>query len=265
VRLMRYHAQRQHVVYSLDSLLYELFLCSYLLDPSIIRLIFRALSQSQLSRPRDMDRTLRFFFLFACLINTGPILRHIVNPSHYEERGLLLDFIGRATPPARVQLIFLDLAIFVLQIITLVIAYESGQSPSEGPDVLAFNPLDSYAPLSDGPSSERDGSDKLDVNEPILHLRLRPTVQRILHPPALRQEQDLPMPNTSRNTATDSTLGRIWTLVQRRVLEQEGRVQTVGGGGPGAGTGRAAPGQAAGDAGGRRTENRVPGAMPPAG
>jgi len=266
---MRFHAQRQHVVYSLDALLYELYLYSYLVDPSIMRLLFRALAQSQFSRPRDMDRSLRFFFLFACFLNAGPILRHVIFPGVYESRGLLLDFVGRATPVARLQVIFIDVAIFILQVITLVIAYDIGHADPDGPDTLA------YVSSNAEPNSSDDESiapDKYDHHTPILHLRLRPTIKRILNSPPTHPDVDLPMPNISissprsrsRNSQStrhpdlsgmgESTIGRIWSTMQRNVGEMQATNSVI----------NAQPAVGEGVTG-RTTEGRVPGSMPPAG
>lgn len=82
----------------LDALLFELFVLSYLLDPVIFRMLFRATAQFQFSRPRDLDRSLRFMFIYCCLVNIGPVLRHVLSSFHYETQGLLLDFVGRSTP-----------------------------------------------------------------------------------------------------------------------------------------------------------------------
>jgi hypothetical protein len=82
----------------LDALLFELFALSYLLDPVIPRLLFRATAQFQFARPRDLDRSLRFMFIYCSLVNVGPVLRHVLSSFHYETQGLLLDFIGRCEP-----------------------------------------------------------------------------------------------------------------------------------------------------------------------
>jgi len=214
------------VVYSLDALLYELFLCSYLLYPSMLWLVCRASSQFQFSRPREMDstRTLRFFFFFACLVNAFPILRHVFAGLDFQSHGLLLDFVGRATPPTRVQIIFLDVAIFLLQIITLVIAYETWNPDPDVTDPLAFH--STSEPVS--PSESSSSSDPLDRSTSkdapsthIFHLRLRTTFNRIAYPPATSQDLDIPLPNTSgrrrdNNTVGGSTIGRLWAVVQRQ-------------------------------------------------
>jgi hypothetical protein len=275
----------------------------------MLRLVFRALAQSQFSRPRDMDRSLRFFFLFACFLNIGPILRHVFFPGIYESRGLLLDFVGRgersslfpkcsdhishsnriATPVTRLQVIFIDVAIFVLQVITLVIAFEIGHADPDGPDALAYvssnaEPISSPSSVDgahSGQSSQQDcnfmftesiAPEKYDYHTPILHLRLRPTIKRILNPPPASRDGDLPMPNTSslpsrsrtrssqstRNPDLsgmgESTIGRIWSTVQRNVGEMQ-VTHSNSNTQPTAGDGTT----------GRTTEGRVPGSMPPAG
>src|ERR1700733_2912219 len=83
----------------LDALLFELFALSYLLDPVIPRLLFWATAQFKFSRPRDLERSLRFMFIYCSLVNVGPVLRHVLPSLHYETQGILLDFIGRCEPP----------------------------------------------------------------------------------------------------------------------------------------------------------------------
>ena len=78
-----------------DSLLHELFVVSYLLDSSIFRLLFRGVTQSQFSHPRELGKTLRFNFLICLAVNFWPVLRHLWPPVHFVNQGFLLDFIGR--------------------------------------------------------------------------------------------------------------------------------------------------------------------------
>lgn len=67
------------------------------MDPAALRLVFRAFAQFQLSRPREIDhsKSLRFFFVGVCLINFGPLARHLLGSWSYETDGILLDFVGR--------------------------------------------------------------------------------------------------------------------------------------------------------------------------
>lgn len=258
------HAKREHVITSvnsayrilegqythiftltqLDALLFELFALSYLLDPVILRFLFRATAQAQFSRPRDLDRSLRFMFIYCSLVNVGPVFRHLLPSFHYETQGLLLDFVGRceppqcfasssyiqkcfeqATPPARAHLVCLDIGIFVLQILCLFIAYEAHDNSEQ--DELAYVPeqppndscsnrtLKIRSPSGSGLTYlsvviAEDGSpEKLDDNAPILHLRLRNSFRKIYqsaseHPPP-SNASNLPLPNTTRRTNTISS------------------------------------------------------------
>jgi len=146
----------------LDALLFELFVLSYLLDPVIPRLLFRATAQFQFARPRDLDRSLRFMFIYCSLVNVGPVLRHVLPSFHYETQGLLLDFIGRceppilryhllfliqgffellATPPARLHLVCLDVGIFLLQTLCLFIAYEAHDTSEQDELACVLEPI----------------------------------------------------------------------------------------------------------------------------
>lgn len=70
----------------------------------MFRLIFRALSQFQFARPAEIDpsRSLRFFALCCLLVNATAISRWAISwlfPQLewgvVQERGVLLDFVGR--------------------------------------------------------------------------------------------------------------------------------------------------------------------------
>jgi hypothetical protein len=81
-----------------DALLYELFVYSYFLSPSFLRLLVRCFAQFQFTRPKDVDgaRSLRFFFVGLVSINVFVLGRHFFGgETSVEGRGLLLDFVGR--------------------------------------------------------------------------------------------------------------------------------------------------------------------------
>jgi len=214
------HAKREHAITSLDALLFELFALSYLLDPVIPRLLFRATAQLQFARPRDLDRSLRFMFIYCSLVNVGPVLRHVLPSFHYETQGLLLDFIGRSTPPARLHLVCLDIGIFLLQTLCLFIAHEAHGTSEQ--DELACV-LESLPDDSSGSRIEEGGSPhKLSDNAPILHLRLNQSLRKIYHPPSeprpLSDASNLPLPSTAQRTnaiaSNASPVSRLVSMVQ---------------------------------------------------
>jgi len=201
---MRYYAQRRHIIHSIDGLCYQLFALSFLLAPSLLQLVARTTSQFQFSRPRDLDshRSLRFWVFIICCANTGSVLNHVTyRPSDMaSRRGLVLDFIGMASIPSKTQLLTLDLLIISLQLILLCIAYETSLSRAMPPETRdPLSPSDS-TPTELG--NETSSFFKPDRNLPVLHLRLRPTIRRILDPPpetpsSSSDSSNLPLPNTT--------------------------------------------------------------------
>ncbi|KAF8326655.1 uncharacterized protein EI90DRAFT_3070075 [Cantharellus anzutake] len=245
---MRFHAQRQHVVYSLDALLYQLFLLSYLIDPVLLRFIFRSSIQTQLTRPREMGRSVRFYFVCLCVLHIPVILRHPFFPFEYDSRGVLLDFVGRAFSPPFILVITTDVLIFILQVITVIIAHETGaEVDPDVPDPLAY----------DSSSVDVGGDENLfhkqHYREPILHLRLRPTWQSIRHPPPPRPP-GLPLPGVTQRLSGASRLEQLLRTMQRRVREQTEAMAQASGNNVGAENA---------DTPSPRTGNGLPGAMPP--
>ncbi|KAH9961608.1 hypothetical protein BC827DRAFT_329199 [Russula dissimulans] len=123
---IRYATQRQHIVDSLDTLLYQLHVLSFLLAPSVITLLVRAAGQFQLSHPREFgpQRTLRFRFVLIAMFNASSIWNHAYAGAP-DGRKAVLDFIGMAFTPSRTQLLLLDLLIITLSVVVTTIAYEA--------------------------------------------------------------------------------------------------------------------------------------------
>jgi len=122
----RYYVQRQHIIHSLDTLLYQLHTLSFFLAPSIWIYIFRMVSQFQCSKPRELDssRSLRFFFTMALFLNLPSLWTHSSRgPS--EGKVIILDFVGMSYLPSKFQLLTLDLLIVILQLLLITIAYET--------------------------------------------------------------------------------------------------------------------------------------------
>ncbi|KDQ10227.1 hypothetical protein BOTBODRAFT_36336 [Botryobasidium botryosum FD-172 SS1] len=279
---MPFHAQRQHVVQSLDSLVYTLSVYSYFLDPSILRLIFRALSQFQFARPAEIDpsRTLRFFAVCCVIVNLSTLSRWIIswlapqlNWDVVQDKGILLDFVGRGSRPDYNQVLFVDMSIFVLQLVTLIIAYEIGHERTDGPDNLASSTspeASSYTHLheeivdndddsEESPSLPKPPTPSL-TNDPILTLHLRATLLRILRPPPPPAPSELPLPNSFvTSSSTPVTALRALLLARRRTAraQTETGVTTT--------TSTSVSREGGDGTGEERGIGRIPGAMPPSG
>lgn len=192
---MRQYAQRMHIIRSLDRLCYQLFALSFFLAPSLLQLLARATSQYQFPRPRDVDeeRSLKFWLFIILCANTGSLLNHVTyRPSEANKKGIILDFIGMATLPSKIELLTLDLLIVLIQIILVVISYETSVARAL-PDAV-----DLLMP-SDTDTADDTSSSKSDRNIPVVHLRLRRTLRRIIDPaPQIPvSDSDIPLPGTT--------------------------------------------------------------------
>ncbi|KAI0645909.1 hypothetical protein C8Q79DRAFT_966975 [Trametes meyenii] len=206
------HAQRKHIIHSLNSLLYQLDTISFLLSPRLWSYFCRILVQFQFARPRDIDsqRSLRFWFLCILSTNVPAVYSHAVK-SPDAGRSIILDFVGTDGAPARALLLCLDFVIILLQIILTTIAYETSLArdvPPDTPDPLQPDPIPS-TPISPLPLDNTDAKPPQaplleDGTEYIIDLRLRTLLQRLRHPPAIPPPQQtrlsdelLPLPNTT--------------------------------------------------------------------
>ncbi|KAJ1304950.1 hypothetical protein OPQ81_006082 [Rhizoctonia solani] len=130
---MFYHAQRNHLLQSLDRLSYVYISYSYL--GSCITVL------------RDVQPTypLRFHLIVLLLITAGPLFRHIFG-GVTQGSGVLLDFVGRGTPTCPTQALVIDLLLLLFQLVQLTIAYETARWKPEVPDPL-FTPPVPVGPL----------------------------------------------------------------------------------------------------------------------
>ncbi|KAK0212570.1 hypothetical protein DFS33DRAFT_42341 [Desarmillaria ectypa] len=123
----RYHAQRMHIVSSLDTLLYQLHALSFFLSPSIWALFCRYFMQQQCVRPRDFDthtpRSLGVWLGLITVVNAFSVYPHATEGAS-KGRTVILDFIGLNYVPSKLQLLSLDLFIMCLQMLLVFIAYE---------------------------------------------------------------------------------------------------------------------------------------------
>ncbi|TFK54419.1 hypothetical protein OE88DRAFT_1192176 [Heliocybe sulcata] len=233
---IRHYAQRQHIIQSLDTLLYQLFTLSFFLSPTVWPLICRTATQFQFSRPRELDpkRSLRFWFFLVLLFNAGSIWSHAAEGA-VVGRTVVLDFVGMAHVPTKLQLLLLDFLIVLLQMALTTIAYETSYnmaSSDDTPDLLLPETSDSSSytllPAAEDPSGipgpstssilESDTTEcnakppEPDASPYIIDLRLSAIVDRIRHPapPPPEPENGLPLPNV-----TPATLARLPESLQR--------------------------------------------------
>ncbi|KAF8633288.1 hypothetical protein AX17_004463 [Amanita inopinata Kibby_2008] len=208
--LKRYHAQRQHIISSFDALLYQLHTLSFFLAPSLSSLFCRLIAQSQCTKPRDyeMARSLRFYLVVIVMLNSPSLWNHTMQTSS-SDRAVVLDFVGLAYIPSKLQLITLDLTIIFLQLLLTTIAYETSLSMnvSEPDFLMPSPPLDlpthTLPSSSDSqPITPRPIRAKETALSPqyVMDLRLRPILSRLRNPPPIRpslSNASLPLPNTT--------------------------------------------------------------------
>ncbi|KLO15387.1 hypothetical protein SCHPADRAFT_871150 [Schizopora paradoxa] len=141
---IRHHAQRKHIIHSLNSLLYQLHTLSFFLAPSIIAYLCRCGTQFQFAKPRDLDgkRSLRFWFVIILLVNMGSVWSHATEGAP-EGKTIVLDFVGMGRKPSKAQLLWLDFTIILLECILSTIAFETSLAnamPDDTPDPLYIPP-----------------------------------------------------------------------------------------------------------------------------
>ncbi|KAJ7045589.1 hypothetical protein C8F04DRAFT_1065387 [Mycena alexandri] len=199
----RLYAQRQHIIQSLDILLYELHVLAFFLSPSIWTLIFRVLSQSQCSKPREVDAawSLRAFFALLICLNSLTVWTHATSGAS-EGKTVILDFIGLASAPSKFRLLSLDFLIVFLQMVLAAIAYET--SLAKDNDDSAVPPLSAPSP-SPGTVPDRTKPCPPRSSPPyVLDLRFGTVMTRLRNPlpPAGSTNivDGLPLPNTTPTT-----------------------------------------------------------------
>ncbi|KAH8996544.1 hypothetical protein EDB86DRAFT_2919222 [Lactarius hatsudake] len=190
---IRYATQRQHIVDSLDALLYQLHALSFLLAPSIVTLFVRAAGQFQLSHPREFGprRTLRFRFMLIFLFNAGSFWNHLI-PNAPHSRSVVLDFVGMAFTPPRTQLLLLDLLIIVLSVVVTTVAYETTYARAVTKAAIRAS-LDLTPATS---PAAHTYADPLDRGDDVVVLDLRPSLLlRHMRSPPPPPPDDAPLPN----------------------------------------------------------------------
>ncbi|KAJ6499230.1 hypothetical protein C8R45DRAFT_981640 [Mycena sanguinolenta] len=201
----RLYAQRKHIIQSLDILLYELHVLAFFISPSIWTLIFRLLTQSQCSKPRELDSpwSLRAFFLLLVSVNILTVWRHATSGAS-DGKTVILDFIGMAHPPSKFRLLSLDFFIVFLQMLLATIAHETSLGKDNATDSASAssNLLSPSNTLSTSPDCTKSYPSPASAPSYILDLRFRVVLSRLWNsspPPAsaVRSLDNLPLPNTT--------------------------------------------------------------------
>jgi len=224
-----HHAQRRHVITSLETLLYKLHTLSFFLSPSLLVLISRCSSQFQFSRPREIDskRTLRFWFFMVLVFNIGSLWTHAADGAT-KGPSLILDFIGMGYVPSTLHIVLLDLFIIFLEMVLTTIAYETSlaaaASAADTTDTLMYIPR-SPNPQSSPSKIEETSKSNLPY---VLDLRLGAVIERLgatatPQPRETDQDELLPLPNTMPAELRES----LRMLIRARA-ELRTRTQTTG-------------------------------------
>ncbi|KII92577.1 hypothetical protein PLICRDRAFT_37347 [Plicaturopsis crispa FD-325 SS-3] len=246
----RHHAQRQHIISSLDTLLYQLHTLSFLLSPSVWVLIARLCVQFHLPSPRALDtkRTLRFWFGLVLFFNFGALWNHATMGGADEGRAVVLDFVGLAHAPSKAHLLALDGFIVILQWLLTTIAFESSLPPGTPSildpfpeELLTASPMPSpllptSSPRLSPPSTPMlPNKPELGEDPPyIIDLRLPALLARIRSPPELQQppgtDMSLPLPNTAFAFPTGLRMLARARAEMRRRADQGGNATREAGG-----------------------------------
>ncbi|TXT09061.1 hypothetical protein VHUM_02535 [Vanrija humicola] len=133
----------------------------HLYSPNTIVLIFRIVTQMHIRAPAGLQpgRSLLGLFVIVSLPNLAAALFHLLDfaGGMNGSQGLVLDFVGQANPASLTRILLLDLAIYILQVATLVVCYITNYSSTLGKsDVFPYDDL-----LL--PPDEPAGSDEVDV------------------------------------------------------------------------------------------------------
>ncbi|EMD37358.1 hypothetical protein CERSUDRAFT_114032 [Gelatoporia subvermispora B] len=224
------HAQRQHFIYSLDTLLYQLHTLSFLLSPSIWAFLCRLTVQWQFCRPRELhaSRTLRFWFFLIVLFNFGIVWTHAVRGAA-QGRSIILDFVGIGHAPSKAHLLFLDFLIIGLEMLLTTVSYETSylaDMPSDTPDTLLPIPSTPTTLPTTSPDNSKESAlpYMMDFRFSLIIDRLRQP-----HPPPPPRDSSasdlLPLPNTTLSQVTNN-LNRLLRTRERlreriRQLEAE--------------------------------------------
>ncbi|KAL1407598.1 histone H4-like TAF Taf6, SAGA complex subunit [Vanrija albida] len=143
---MVYAPQRRHAVASFSTTTQALALMQHLYSPNTIVLIFRVVTQMHIRAPASLQpgRSLLGLFVIVSLPNLAAVFFHLLDfaGGMSGSQGLVLDFIGQANPASLTRVLLLDLAIYILQVATLVVCYITNYTSTIGKsDVFPYDDL----------------------------------------------------------------------------------------------------------------------------
>ncbi|KAF9793260.1 hypothetical protein BJ322DRAFT_1033756 [Thelephora terrestris] len=197
------HAQRRHIIASLDDLLYQFHTISFLLSPTLLPYLSRCIGQFQLSRPRDFypKRSLRFWFFMAFFFNFPSIWDHTLFGAA-KGPSIILDFIGLPYQPSRLHVLLLDFVILIFSLVLVTISHEHSllaSTTSQAPSSI----LGPHEP------SENNNPFKTEALPYVIDLRLDSIIDRIRNPTPPQSLEPvrgelLPLPNTMPTELRDS-------------------------------------------------------------
>ncbi|KAF9227420.1 hypothetical protein BS17DRAFT_747963 [Gyrodon lividus] len=200
--------QRQHIIDSLDNLMFQLYTLSFFLSPSLLPLLCRLACQFTSYKPREVDPklSLRVWFFLLCASNVPSFWSH-ARDGATEARAVILDFIGMGYIPSKLHLVLLDTLILCVHMVRTTVSYEKSlclSSPSTIPDLSPISTPPTVSPQWT-PTLESDLNDSPKYShshEPpmIIDLRLRHIITLLLNstPPVSDTDPTtLPLPNTT--------------------------------------------------------------------
>ncbi|KAN0091073.1 hypothetical protein V8E55_004639 [Tylopilus felleus] len=203
----RHDVQRQHVIDSLDNLIFQLYTLSFFLSPTLLPLLCRVATQFVFYKPRDLDPklSLRVWFFLLCASNAPSFWSH-ARDGATEGRAVILDFVGMGYLPSKLHLVLLDTLILCLQMLLTTISFEMSLRLSSSSDfessAIPSSPTMSPSPTPTLEIDHNDDDRKYSHHAPtiIIDLRFRHLINRLRNPTPLAPRVDLPslpLPNTT--------------------------------------------------------------------
>ncbi|KAI8580322.1 hypothetical protein K450DRAFT_237978 [Umbelopsis ramanniana AG] len=177
---------KRDVIRSLDFLLYCQFAYIYLLDASLLVLLFRILIQLFLS-PRSIARTLRTALGIALGGFILCLLLHATSePAQY---GLLIDFVGRVYKPSKLRLIVLDFIILCFQVILIFTSSSLTSALLQRVTTTAANVAAAAGNDTSSSNHERIEEESAEIQEPpigyehelVVDVNLRASIRNVFY------------------------------------------------------------------------------------
>ncbi|BEI84869.1 hypothetical protein CcaverHIS002_0502700 [Cutaneotrichosporon cavernicola] len=131
---MVYAPQRRHAVASMSTTLQALALVQHFYAPNMLVLLCRVFSLIHIRAPPVIQPTRSLFSLWflVATTNLAAVFFHLMGDGEggYDTKGLMLDFVGQSNPSSLTRVLILDLAIFLLQLVTLIVCYVVNYTPT---------------------------------------------------------------------------------------------------------------------------------------